>query len=242
MKELIKRALKNLGYEVHKINLNDSQKVEDHSVQLRDKTYHVKSYGGMSYRQYFDAREDYFIDEVIKNGFESLGYIGASYGLQSMVLSNYGEVVAFEPVEVIFKAMIKNFEENNISNIHSYKIGLGPQNEIISVIHNGHTGATPSVSNLSGQIKEDLHIVDFNSPIFRIFDSLVIDIEGFEFDAIVKGPSIPQNIKKIYLEAHHNFYEEEDSFERILNEMKGQGFEVQQIGNRNKQEHMMFKR
>jgi FkbM family methyltransferase len=213
---------------------------EVYNLEIRNKKYWVTAHGLMSYRQYFDAREDPVIDEILRLEWKTIGYIGASYGLQAMILSNYGTVIALEPVQCIFDAMCHNIKVNNM-NVIPIMVGLSNIDGFIELTHSGHLGPTPS-ENIEGEIPEKVQMIKFGHPILNCVDSLFIDIEGSEALAFNDTVQINENIKFIVMEMHYQFYDSERT-NQIFATLKRNGFQtIKKIYSRGEQEHLLFRK
>jgi FkbM family methyltransferase len=197
----------------------------------------------MSHRQYFGAREDALIQKLLGMSWSSMAYIGASYGLQPIRLSENGLVYAFEPVGCVFDALTDHVIRNDVVNVIPLRLGLSSRAGVIEIVHSGHLGHTPTVLGHRGRMDrlEKILCVDLNHPIFSIVDSMFVDIEGLEYAVFVEGPVVPNSIKLLAMEMHNQAYKPGQRA-AIYNVLATQGFTSTDIGTRNEQDHVLFSR
>lgn len=212
------------------------------AVTVHDYTYTVVVWGVMSYRQYFVSREDDMVARLLRRGWRRLGYLGASYGLQAIRLAEAGPVFAFEPIPCIFEALRLNIALNH-SRVVPLPLGLSNEDEFREIMHRGHTGPTPSIHAVDAEATcvDSAHLVRLDSDVMSLFDTVVMDVEGHEYEIFFEGPAVPCGINAIFLELHKD-YSGQNRETRLVENLTSQGFRSELIGRRNTEEHWCFER
>jgi FkbM family methyltransferase len=158
-----------------------------------------------------------------------------------MRLSNFGLVYALEPVSCIYDALVANIINNAKHGVIPVKLGLGIVDGSVQIKHSGHTGGTPSLNTDYGsQITEQIGLISLESAFFSDIDTVVMDIEGYEFDCLMNLKFVHESICSIFVELHPTFYKGETS--DLINKMYNLGFKASYIGQRNEQNHVLFKK
>ena len=212
-----------------------------YSVPVLGQTYKVTAHGRMSHRQYFVSREDDVIAWLLQQKWSTLGYVGASYGLQPMVLSRHGRVLAFEPVACIFSALVDNVRRIGAHNVTPIPVGVGAEPSTVEITHSRHHGGTPALGSTVGTTTEPIVLISLADPLLSVCDALFMDIEGHESDVLLKGPDLPSAVKLFVLELHRSFIEGKKQAE-IFSRLEAQGFTYKVLSTRPGQDHVAFTR
>lgn len=171
-----------------------------------------------------------FLDLWANIGYESL--------LASYLVGASGKIIAFEPNQKNYKRLQDNISLNAIKNIETYSYGAWDKNYEISLYYDDHNpGATSVIQrkqhHKDGEIIEIKKLDDFLWD--RKVDFIKMDIEGFEYEAILGMKKILQqpNIKMVFEYSPMIYKQKEkdyDSFSiRILDYLKGLGFHLYHV-------------
>jgi FkbM family methyltransferase len=121
--------------------------------------------------------------------------IGANIGLYTLyaskLITENGQIISFEPFPENFKSLSKNVALNGISNVRLEKIAIGEKEGVINLYYDeqeknlGMVSTTP----IERGVKEEVKIVSLDSYLknepFTKIDLIKIDIEGFEYSALL---------------------------------------------------------
>jgi len=145
--------------------------------------------------------------------------IGTWIGLHTLFFAKSvqpnGKVFSFEPNPFNYKELLKNIGVNNFDNIQTFELAIGSNEyEDQLIFDSTHT----STGSLNKEIKTDLmqsntveeiqiKIVSLDYIISKeglpLPDFIKIDIEGFEFDALIGMENLLKNKKpELFIEIH----------------------------------------
>ena len=134
--------------------------------------------------------------------------VGANIGWYTLNLSKFltnGQVMAFEPFSKNHLALQSNIEANQFKNIKVYQIGLGNKNEKLQIRYNSadHNLGMASINLTTYDYIEDIEVKrldDFTSQMdLSKLKFIKIDIEGFEFEALLGMAEILGKYKPLLL-------------------------------------------
>lgn len=136
--------------------------------------------------------------------------LGANIGLYTLYASRLvgkkGHVISFEPFKENYKTLIKNISLNECSNILAENLAISKKNEIINLYWNvedrnlGMVSTTYNIKNSKSEIANAVSLDYYfkKNNIGRI-DFIKIDIEGFEYQALLGMKEILSNYNPILL-------------------------------------------
>jgi FkbM family methyltransferase len=135
--------------------------------------------------------------------------IGANFGIYSLyaskIISNQGKIIAFEPFSENYKKLEVNIQLNGLNQIQIEKMAVGDADSstIIYYDKKERNLGMATLNPVEGAIKETVTIIKLDSyikaqKIGRI-DFIKIDIEGFEYAAIMGMKKTIQEHKPILL-------------------------------------------
>ena len=146
---------------------------------------------------------------------------GANIGVHTIewakAMSQFGQVVAFEPQERIFYALAGNIVINNCHNAFALQKGLGERNEVIEMPVPDYTrpgsfgGLELKSPPILGQVGTGQEPIEARAPVEIIrLDSLAIprcdfiklDLEGMELDALKGGAEMIEEFRPALLVEH----------------------------------------
>ena len=174
--------------------------------------------------------------------------VGANIGFHSLyfaeLVGDNGKVLAFEPIEVNFKALQANIALNSYEQIISINKALGNENRMLS-IHIDTDAHNPGAFNLMEDgikntnidcVKGDDYLINNN---IEKIDFIKVDVEGFELK-VFKG--LQETIKKfvpiIVFEFDENYQSKLNSDHRAVFHFLAQFpytfFNIDGYGNKNK--------
>lgn len=120
--------------------------------------------------------------------------IGANIGLFTLhatkVVSN-GQIISFEPFPSNFKSLTKNVALNKLSNICMENMAIGEKEGTINLYYDEKEKNLGMVSAISieGGIQKEVKVTSLDSYLknesFTKIDLIKIDIEGFEYSALL---------------------------------------------------------
>jgi FkbM family methyltransferase len=136
--------------------------------------------------------------------------IGANIGCTTILFAqNAREVISFEPSPTTFKYLQLNIRRANFRNVQLHNVGLGTQDEDLTLTFAATNRAGAFVSNQTpasaGHIVENIHIKRGDSYIKSTrVDFIKIDVEGFERD-VLRGltDTIRRNRPTVVSELNH---------------------------------------
>jgi FkbM family methyltransferase len=139
--------------------------------------------------------------------------IGANIGLTAILFSNMAKkTFAFEPSPSTFNILSRNLASNHIKNVEVINLGLGKQEETLTITFakNNRSGGYVSdkIRPETGHITEDIRIDTLdhffssskNTPTF-----LKIDVEGFEKNVIKGGTTFLQRARPVVVMEMNHF-------------------------------------
>jgi len=142
----------------------------------------------------YEKAELKVIEKFLKNDSIFID-IGANFGLYTLYASKLidekGKIICFEPFSENFKSLTKNVSINNLSNVQLEKIAVGEKENTITLYYDqqeknlGMVSAKP----LERGVTEKVIVVSLDSYLknesFTRIDLIKIDIEGFEYSALL---------------------------------------------------------
>ena len=151
--------------------------------------------------------------EYSKSGFEVKNNdviidVGAHIGLFSLLISKQcmsGKIFCFEPILENYELLVKNLQENHISNVYPYNIAVSDNEQKIKIYLNsdqaGHSMLLESKSFIEVNSTTLKKIIDDHE--IDKCDLLKIDCEGAEYGIIESLPTQYLNkIEKMIIEYH----------------------------------------
>lgn len=134
--------------------------------------------------------------------------VGANIGWYALNLSKFltnGQVMAFEPFSKNHLALVSNIEANQFKNIKVFQIGLGNKNEKLQIRYNlaDDNLGMASINLATYDYSEDIEVKrldDFTSQMdLTKLKFIKMDIEGFEFEALLGMTEILEKHKPLLL-------------------------------------------
>lgn len=134
--------------------------------------------------------------------------VGANIGWYALNLSKFltnGQVMAFEPFSKNHLALVSNIEANQFKNIKVFQIGLGNKNEKLQIRYNSADDnlGMASINLATYDYSEDIEVKrldDFTSQMdLTKLKFIKMDIEGFEFEALLGMTEILEKHKPLLL-------------------------------------------
>ncbi len=133
--------------------------------------------------------------------------LGANIGYDSLLASKRvwesGKVIAFEPNKNNFEKFQRNIEINGFTNIQAYKLWVGKEKSHFELFYDEcNPGATSLIKreNHSCKWTEMIEVVKMDDFLHNIkIDFIKMDIEGFEYNAILWMKQIFSDNKDIKL-------------------------------------------
>jgi len=154
--------------------------------------------------------------------------VGANYGNYSLIWTKlYGaKVIAFEPLEENYFKAQRNFAINSGANIILYNLAVGNKNGTIKTNIDGNMMSVQgSVHSSMKMIKLDDYILSEDEQ--PVIDIMKIDIEGYEFEALMGMSRILSDVKpKIIIETHSS-----DLMVGCFSYLQDFGYEMEYIQN-----------
>lgn len=140
--------------------------------------------------------------------------IGANQGFVTLWFKyNYpnATIYSYEPVKKSYDILVKNVEDNNLSNCILINAGVFDTNKIHKIYHrDGGAGLGDTISTLGteGCEEEEIQLLNID-PTFQSTDKIdlvKIDIEGSEYN-VLKNCTFWKKADKIIIEFHDQFKE-----------------------------------
>lgn len=139
-------------------------------------------------------KETKLISPYLKKGDVAVD-VGANLGFMSGILSAVvgpsGQVHSFEPSPTIYAKLQEVIKENNLTNVASYNMGCGKEEQSLTLYSPGSSGnatlrpdAGLEKSTKSTQTVRIAPMDDFLGPKLSRLDFIKIDTEGFEDDVL----------------------------------------------------------
>lgn len=118
--------------------------------------------------------------------------VGAFIGTHTIILSNLAKkVIAFEPQKLIGQCLKKTIEENNITNVEFYNMGLSNNETTLQFWTNNDGGATLVDGKRTKHNKKleyidnyNIEVVELDKRVDEQIDLIKIDAEGHEFEVL----------------------------------------------------------
>ena len=173
--------------------------------------------------------------------------IGTWIGLHTLFFAKSvqptGKVFSFEPNPFTYKELLKNIGVNNFDNIQTFELAVGSNEYKDQLIFDSTHKSTGS---LNKEIKTDLmqsntvekieiEIVSLDYIISKegipLPDFIKIDIEGFEFDALMGMENLLKNKKpELFIEIHGaTRTEKESNILKIVSLLKKHNYDIQLV-------------
>jgi FkbM family methyltransferase len=121
--------------------------------------------------------------------------IGANIGLYSLyaskLINEKGQIISFEPFSENFERLTKNVTLNGLSKIRLEKMAIGEKEGIINLYYDkreknlGMVSTTPIETGIQEKVKVDSLDSYLKHKLFTKIDFIKIDIEGFEYSALL---------------------------------------------------------
>jgi FkbM family methyltransferase len=181
--------------------------------------------------------------ELVKPGAVMID-IGANIGQTAMNFAirggNNSVVYAFEPDPVNYSKAIENLKKNSFKNIHYFNIGLGAENEELSLKINSplnRGGNRIDRGNSTNSVVIKIRKLDdvLEEEKVKKTDLIKIDVEGFEFE-VLKGArkTIMRDKPVLYVEIdENNLRQQGTSAKDVIQFISGLGYGCQESGSKN---------
>ncbi|RUA12880.1 MAG: hypothetical protein DSY82_00085 [Flavobacteriia bacterium] len=120
--------------------------------------------------------------------------IGANFGLYSLFLSPYiseGQIISFEPFNQNFESLVYNIKLNKLSNIKANNYAIGDKNGVLTIYYNPKENnlGMASLEEQPESIQQTTKIISLDEYVrtnmLNQIDVIKIDIEGFEYNALL---------------------------------------------------------
>ena len=157
--------------------------------------------------------------------------IGASIGDSAIffVLNGAQSVCALEPYPYPFRLAQMNLRSNGIENVTLINAGVG-RSECDVMLTMGETNSSSRIRPQSKEgISVPMHKLDWVIENYGPFDTMKMDCEGCEYDAILESAKIKE-IPRIQLEYHYGF-------ESLKQKFQCEGYEVRTTKSRRVNDH-----
>lgn len=176
---------------------------------------------------YWEKHLYYFYSQFIKPDFVVIDG-GANLGfhtVQFAKLANQGEVYSFEPQPLIYNVLSTNCLVNSLSNIvKQYRLGLGDEPTSLKMTPLKEQEFTPECINYGGrgvtasdEGEEKVEIITIDSLNLPKLDFIKLDVQGFEYKALMGGiDTIKNNKPIIFLENYLNSESDKTVIELLL--------------------------
>ena len=173
--------------------------------------------------------------------FSGIIHIGANWG-QELDLYNYlkiKDLLLFEPIPEIYTILVQRIENyKKYFNIKSYNIALGNDNKCVEMFISDNDGQSSSVlsPNVHLTIHPEVHFFQQKIivPMMKLddicfnrekFNTIVIDVQGFELEVFKGSIETLSNIEYIYTEVNKDFvYSENGLVDEIDEFLRKFGF------------------
>lgn len=155
--------------------------------------------------------------------------LGANEGYFSVIgsklVGNHGRVIAIEPQNRLQKIIYKNLTLNQCDNVTVVQVAISNQSEQVTlyVTPDMNTGATSMALTTRYPLsKQEISAITltrlFEEQKISICDLLKIDIEGYEYEAILGSPDIftSHRVKIIALEIYSKILDKRGLSEKII--------------------------
>jgi len=178
------------------------------------------------FKDIFERTGDKFDYDHLVKALEYVEYfrlavdVGANYGSWSRVLGErFNEVESFEPVNDIFECLCRNTSQSLNVNLHNEAVGNEIKNVSVGV---GKMYTNVGMKTVTGD--GDIPMITIDSLNLPYLDFLKIDIEGFEYFALLGAIETIKKHKPIIIfeenirgELEHNI--EPGKCEKLLNSL-----------------------
>ncbi len=227
IKQLIKRSINAIGYDIHTIRKPEIKKPE---IKLEDVTERKKTY-------YY--REGLRFDCIKKYDFKTILDIGANEGLfagKIITVFPNAKVHCFEPLKEAFEQLKSEFPEHQ--NITFHNFGLGDENKTVEIFKNEYSPSSSFLkmldihkTNFDFAVKVEQEAVsikrldevftdDINKPLL-----LKIDVQGYEKFVLDGAINVISKTDVIIIETSFvPLYEDQSLFNDIYHYLEDLGF------------------
>lgn len=140
--------------------------------------------------------------------------IGANIGYFTNLCASIckeGKVIAFEPIEKIYKQNLESIKKNKFNNIELFKLACGSENKVSEIYISGGCIGSSTLLNYRNDIirteKVEIKKLDEIFKDVKRIDLIKIDIEGFESEALTGAINLLKKFHpKIIFEAWDEEY------------------------------------
>lgn len=160
--------------------------------------------------------------------------IGCSVGNFTLLFAESvkpsGSVVAFEPNPEVFITLKKRIEENNLSNVLIYNIGIGGKDERKKLVVRPYDTGTGSMERYIQDIVKEGAYKEYEVDVYQLDkylnyqnlpkpDFIKIDVEGMEYECLLGMEDIIKKYKPIlFIEIHGaDPWRKEENVKKIVN-------------------------
>jgi FkbM family methyltransferase len=163
--------------------------------------------------------------------------IGANIGTHTVILSElFKNVYAFEPQKEVFEVLKLNLKVNNCTNTTPYNFGLGEKEKTADLgfidknksNNFGGVGIVETDKLKEGVKKgETIEIKTLDSLNLKDIGFIKIDVEGYEYNALLGGEQTIKKYRPIII------FEQHDSKSPLFNWLHGLGYKTRKISVQN---------
>ncbi len=182
---------------------------------------------------------DYIINAVYKGFYEyaeakllrkfirpdnTIVEIGGGMGFIAILAAKYAKsVVVYEGNPKLIEIIKENIIINNIHNIKvkSFAVYTDCSQPLVD-FYIGDNFWNASFVKFDNAVKKSVRTIGLDEVVEKSVDSLIIDVEGFEFE-LLHSYIYPYHVKKVLIEFHPKVLKK-DEIDRIKNNLTEQGF------------------
>jgi len=150
------------------------------------------------------------------------GCIGVSVLYFKKLFPN-AKVLVFEPDPDILKVLLKNIEQNELTDVQIINCGLGSENSQTTFFGDGLDGGSVFANVNGNKIEKKVDIVKLSDYVDGPVDFLKMNIEGLETDVIREVEPKLNHIREIVFE-YHNFHNLPQGLGEILTILDRSGY------------------
>lgn len=186
-----------------------------------------REFKGVEYQFYRTPNAEALVEEIFSDNYrvfasgltfadgDTVLDIGACEGMFSIMLAKLYpkiRVVALEPIQRTYFAMMRNIGLNGVTNIEAHNVGIGKERGRIpmNMCQDDHSGGGSAVMTYNPALhtKVEVDVIGLNDVFaeFKIdrIKLLKIDIEGMEYEALYPASDALKRVDNIAGEFHSN--------------------------------------
>lgn len=162
--------------------------------------------------------------QILLSASDNVVEVGSNIGMHAVPLAKMvqqGKLICFEPQRIIFQQLCCNLALNNLTNVDSYRLGVGDQDTTLEIESSDYNKAWnygsfsldkgfSTEGKFDGQIqKEGITVISLDTfPAIKELNSLAllkIDAEGFDIKVLKGAQKTIQRLQPaIFVEAHQD--------------------------------------